>query len=72
MSIAVTIVILIFFSGIAGGITVWVLTTKPCIGTIHIEPDTENSGEKYVFSFDNFDSARNSKYVKMRIEDHTR
>lgn len=72
MSIAVTIAILILISWIFGGISVWVITTKPCIGTIHIEPDTENSGEKYIFTFDDFDSARNSKYVKMRIEDHTR
>ena len=70
-----TVAAIIFISVmccLSGSIFTVVLTTKPCIGTIHIEPDTENSGEKYVFSFDDFDSARNSKYVKMRIEDHTR
>ena len=41
------------------------------VGTIHIEADLENSGEIYRFSFDNFDEARKSKIVRMKIEDHT-
>ena len=56
---------------IAGVIGTKLYFNNPIIGTIHIELDTDNSGEMYRFSFNDFDKARKSNIVRMKIEDHT-
>lgn len=56
----------------AGIMTFVDLTFTKVIGTIHIENDLENSGEKYIFDFTkDFHKVKNHQIVRLRIKDHT-
>lgn len=67
-----SIILLILIGLLSGSIITWLFIGSKYAGTIHIENDTENSGEKYVFSFNDFDYMRTSKSVRLHVEDHTR
>ena len=57
---------------VIGTIVTKIVMKRKCIGTLHIEPDMDDGGEKYRFSFNDFSAARNSKLVTLRMVDHTR
>ena len=56
---------------VIGTVVTIIMKRQIHIGTIHIEYDRENSGEKYIFSFDNFDGLRTKKSGIVDIVDHT-
>lgn len=64
------------FIGLLIGFLIGVIITtvvhmEGTIGTIHIEPDFEDGGETYRFSFEDFDQVKKSKTVRLNIKDHT-
>lgn len=71
MQTAIALLICLFIGFLIGTIFSSIIHAKRVIGTIYIDPNFEDAGETYRFSFDNFDEARKRKSVCLKIEDRT-
>jgi hypothetical protein len=71
MQTVIGLLICLFVGFLIGVIFSSAIHIKHTIGTIYIDPNFEDAGETYRFSFDNFDEARKHKSVCLKIEDHT-